>query len=165
MRALPPLSLSLALLSSLALSSPPLCSNDAAHPAGTLFAGRWLPRAQGPVVWCAPDTRTYLIVTLVARLPGPLMLQLLSDAYSRVVVEMAEAGDGLLPGGRFEYAGQGGVGFYAVNTNNHQATWGVLGEAIEGLTHWMVSSGSYGAARFIVFDGENEVAQGEMGLG
>lgn len=78
---------------------------------------------------------------------------------------MAEHGDGLLPAGVFDYSGDGGLNVYTVNTNNHQQTYGVLGAAIEGLSHWMIMTGEYGAAHFVIFDGANEVGQGTLGLG
>lgn len=78
---------------------------------------------------------------------------------------MAESGDGVMAGGVFDYSGDGGLSLYAIDTNNHQTTYGVLGAAVEGLSHWMITSGEYGAAHFIIFDGGNEVGQGTLGLG
>ena len=94
-----------------------------------------------------------------------MILKLLSDAYSKIVLEMAQVGDEVIPEGVFDYSGDGGLNVYTINTNNHQQTYGVLGAAIEGLSHWMITKGEYGAAHFIIFDGENEVGQGTLGLG
>ncbi|MCJ1299889.1 hypothetical protein MMC08_002683 [Hypocenomyce scalaris] len=152
-----------------------LCANDGITVAGTLFERRSFPnpsppslvypRANDPVVWCTPGTQTYLIITFVSQLPGSLVLKLLSDAYNTLVTQIAQNGDDVIPSGEFDYSGDGSLSLYTVDTNNHQQTYGVLGAAIEGLSHWMMSSGNYGAAHFIIFDGANEVAQGTVGLG
>ena len=50
-----------------------------------------------------------------------------------------------------------GLTLSALNANNHQLTWGVLGAAIQALLNLMANQEWWGAAMATVWDGENEV--------
>lgn len=50
------------------------------------------------------------------------------------------------------------------NSNNHQITWGVLGNALWGLREYMQEKDVWGSAVFQVWDGSNWVGSGMVGL-
>ena len=96
-------------------------------------------------------------------MPGIAILQFLNDAYNILTTHIAAAGDGVIASGRWNLE-VNGIGMTTVNTNNHQQTWGVLGAAVEGLSHYFYNhQDGFGAVYFYVFDGGNEVAQGSLG--
>ena len=67
------------------------------------------------------------------------------------------------------------MSFEAMNSNNHQTTWGVMGEAVGALLDWIdggvggqAEGGSGGvagpgAAFFGIWDGGREVGVGQVG--
>ena len=91
-----------------------------------------------------------------------VVVTMLSDALAYINTEISVRGDGLVPNGVFDYSSLG-FQWYSVNSNNHQQTWGVVGEAIEALLTFMVKYSSYGMAHFNIYDGPNQVAAGTLG--
>ena len=71
-------------------------------------------------------------------------------------------GDGLVQGGAFLFFGPNDYVLRIWDTDNHQATFGVLGSAVLGILDYMLSADHFGTAGFSVFDGPNQVAQGFM---
>lgn len=88
---------------------------------------------------------------------------MLSDAVDQIDAHIAKNGDGLIPHGAFDFQARG-FSWYAVNMNNHQMTFGVVGAAIDALITFMLNYSSYGKAQFSIFDGENQVGTGTLGL-
>lgn len=88
---------------------------------------------------------------------------MLSDAVDQIEAHIAKNGDGLIPHGAFDYQARG-FSWYAANMNNHQLTWGVMRAAIDALIGFMLNYASYGKAQFSIFDGENHVGSGTLGL-
>ena len=96
------------------------------------------------------------------------MQPVLRSAYSYIQDQIHEHGDGLVPGGMFDFPQPQvpftrAFGVDSFNVNNHQQTWGVLGAAIDAIDEWMNWSGGYGEVTFRIFDGENEVGAGRVG--
>ncbi|KAI4125041.1 MAG: hypothetical protein LQ347_005505, partial [Umbilicaria vellea] len=58
-----------------------------------------------------------------------------------------------------------GLTLSALNANNHQMTWGVLGAAIQALLNLMWTQNWWGAATSTVFDGENQVGSLIVSIG
>lgn len=116
-------------------------------------------------VWCAPNTRTYVVLTTSIAIAGDRLGPLLTGCINIVEHQIETHGDGLLHNGVFNYeSGFTGLAFQAWNAGNHQTTWGVLGAAISALQDCMVANG-YGGAYFHIYDGENLVGSGSVGPG
>ena len=58
--------------------------------------------------------------------------------------------------------GERGLVLKVANSNNHQATWGVLGAALTALQDYMRSQDAWGTAEFTIFDGKYEVGKGTL---
>ena len=122
-----------------------------------------------PCYWCVPSSTTYLLVQhFVPNLDGhaldPIIINTLRSAWTGVRNYMATHGDGLVPGGEFQF-GRSGFGWYSVNVNNHQLTYGVVLTALNALLAFMTYNGRYGMATFWIFDGINLVGRGVFGPG
>ena len=50
------------------------------------------------------------------------------------------------------------------NANNHQCTWAVLREALWAVGNFMAVRDMWGEAEFSIFDGQNQVGQGSIGV-
>lgn len=119
-------------------------------------------------MWCCPFTSTYIIVqafvpNLVPHALDPLVIYTLTKAWAQVRDHISAHGDGVIPGGVFEFAAELGFEWYSGNTNNHQQTWGVVKAALSALLGFMAEYGEYGTATFAIFDGLNQVGQGSFG--
>lgn len=114
-------------------------------------------------VWCIEGTKTFLSLRITS-VAIPLTIgPVLNDAYNSVYAHIQSTGDGLLPGGTFNFADHLMV-LRIWNSNNHQITWGVLGNALWGLRHYMQEKDLWGSAVFQVWDGSNWVGSGMVGL-
>lgn len=71
-------------------------------------------------------------------------------------------GDGVIPGGEFQFGG-GGFCWYSININNHQQTYGVVMVALRALLDFMGAHHEFGMATFKIYDGNNQVGQGVFG--
>lgn len=72
-------------------------------------------------------------------------------------------GDGLIFGGVFTQV-YANIAMWIKNSNNHQLTWGVLGSALVAIGDYFDNNGGWGAVEFVVWDGDNEVAAGRIGV-
>ena len=115
------------------------------------------------VLWCAPNSQTYVILTMGGAIPGNQVRTMLSVAMVYVQQAILQLGDGVIQAGGVNYNGPSSMNFQTWNTNNHQQTYGVLGAAIAALSDYMNRYG-YGAATFSIHDGNNEVGSGLIGL-
>ena len=103
------------------------------------------------------------MILMKSRMPGIAILQFLNDAYNLITDHISNAGDGVISGGAFNLE-VNGIGMSTINTNNHQQTYGVLAAAVEGLSHYFYNNqDAFGAVYFYIFDGANEVGQGQLG--
>lgn len=50
------------------------------------------------------------------------------------------------------------------NANNHQCTYGVVHSAVTALMDYMLTENDYGLMDFEVWDGDNQVGVGSLGL-
>lgn len=114
------------------------------------------------ILWCAPNSQTYVILETIASTAGVAVRALLENAYSAITVRVDSIGDGPVSSGSFRIMGDEDIELYTRNANNHQQTWGVLGAAISALQDYMNQNG-YGQAAFYIFDGGIEVATGRIG--
>ena len=114
------------------------------------------------ILWCAPESQTYVILEIIASTAGTAVQALLETAYSAISSRLENIGDGLVSSGYFRIGGDQDIELYTRNANNHQQTWGVLAAAISALQDYMSHAG-YGQAAFHVFDGGIEVATGTIG--
>ena len=96
------------------------------------------------------------------------VIGLLSSAYANVLEHIQRLGDGTIQtfanGRIYHLHGAYDLTLTVFNTNNHQTTWGVLAAAILALVDYMAGHGTFCAAAFTIFDGENEVGTGSVGL-
>lgn len=113
------------------------------------------------VAWCAPHSRTYVILTLTQLLPGNTIMDILQDSYSMVSGRLDSVGDTVISNGLFNWEYQG-YSLRVWHANNHQTTWGVLGAAIEAIADFMTQYG-FARATFNIYDGGNEVGEGVLG--
>ncbi|KAA6406477.1 MAG: hypothetical protein FRX48_09748 [Lasallia pustulata] len=144
-----------------------------------LIKARTLPHP-GQTVWSAPSSRTTITISVIRHIAGPGIPTLLADAQSAIATHIRDFGDGLITGGFWEWsAGPGGLVLNAMNANNHQTTWGVLGAAVGALMDWIEKGavarggevggvgggvgGGPGAAYFEIWDGGIEVGVGQVG--
>lgn len=91
----------------------------------------------------------------------PQTAAILASAWVSVHTHLATAGDGLLPGGEF-FVQFNNVAMHVWNVNNHQTTWGVLNVAILALKDFLSVKKGIGAVIFKIFDGNNQVGQGQI---
>ena len=97
---------------------------------------------------------------MVAEVP---VLTLLNEAYQDIMTHVLNVGDGLVQGGSFTFYGGQGLVLRVWDTNNHQATYGVLGAAMHALWDYMNSQTTFGAGAFVIYDGAVEVGKGTIG--
>lgn len=120
------------------------------------------------VLWCAPNSQTYVVITLAQTFPGMGILSILSSAYNHAQEHIEAMGDGVIRalsnGQIFQLQGVNGLALSVFNANNHQTTWGVLASAVLALADYMAGQGTYCAAAFTIYDGHNEVGTGSLGL-
>lgn len=118
-------------------------------------------RESQPIIWCAPNSETYVVlVTLEGPPPDAVNLILISGRNS-LRRQILTQGDGPILNGRYVWGRRDNTGvlFRAWNANNHQLTYGVVCEALNALLDYMGQHG-YSAARFDIYDGQNEVGEG-----
>lgn len=99
---------------------------------------------------------------MIYSIPGQAIFRLLHEAYDVVTTHLETMGDGLLTGGRFAWVDHP-LSIEVMNTNNHQTTWAVLGEALVALKDYMTVNNHVGAADFTIFDDGTEVGSGTVG--
>lgn len=118
-------------------------------------------RRTNMMLWCARHSRTYVLLELGRLVAGDSIPTTISIAHNVIATRIRSLGDGLIDHGRFSMVGLGGVGVDAWNADNHQLTWGVLGEALTALLDYMRIYGN-GAITFNIFDGAHMVGQGTV---
>lgn len=141
------------------------------HIYASLFNGRDLspstihPRAMPrlPCFWCLPMTQTAVAINAFndnfwPSTHSPIILEFLSEVLREVREHLHTNSDGPIPNGYF-FFNRYGLHLFAMNDNNHQVTWGVMGAAIEALTNFMIIYG-FGPMRFTITDGLNVVGRG-----
>ena len=111
------------------------------------------------VLWRAPGSSTFIVVQPSTSVGGTLILDVLNACCKLITYYIQQNGDGIMPGGYFNWMGISGVALEAMNANNHQTTWGVLGAAINALLGYMEANG-FRQAQFDIYDGENQVGVG-----
>lgn len=99
---------------------------------------------------------------MIYSIPGQAVVGLLHEAHEVVSSHLEIIGDGLLAGGHFVWI-DGPLSLEVFNANNHQTTWGVLGQALVALNDYMSVNHYVGAAQFSIFDGGTEVGIGTVG--
>ena len=99
-------------------------------------------------------------------------MELLDEAYELAVSRIATYGDTVVTNslaygmiGAIVYLQSSGTVLRIANANNHQTTWGVLGAAMSALSNFVKEHGGFDRADFVIFDGENKVAMGEITTG
>lgn len=120
-------------------------------------------KSTNTVLWCAPNSDTYVILTMTRLVSGSSAESALDAAAGYVAQYIHQMGDAVISRGAVEFYGGNGVFFKSWNVNNHQQTWGVLAAAIAALKDYM-SHNYYGGASFSIFDGSNEVGEGTVGV-
>lgn len=100
----------------------------------------------------------------LAPIPGPLVQKLITSAMAECTstLKMLNA-DGPIFGGVFSDFVDG-VALWVRNSNNHQLTWGVLGNALAAVGEFFEEGCGWGAVQSAIWDGGNEVAQGNIGV-
>lgn len=119
-------------------------------------------RANMPVVWRAPGSQTYIVVTPVYAIAGNAIVNMINAVALQVHAHISNIGDGPISGGNFGWNGDNGLILNAWSANNHQTTYGVLGAAIKALASYFEAH-EYGRATFLIYDGENQVGEGIIG--
>ena len=119
-------------------------------------------RSTNTVLVCAQNSRTYIILTMAHEIVGGTIQNLIAEASNNIANNIDFSGDGPISNGQFNWLGDDEVHLEVWNTNNHQATWGVVNAALSALADYM-SSHFYGAAFFTNKDGANEVGEGVIG--
>lgn len=99
---------------------------------------------------------------MISSIPGQAIFRLLHEASRVVSDHLNILGDGQLAGGTFTWVEEP-LSIEVINANNHQTTWGVLGEALVALHDYMTVKNHVGAAEFTIFDGGTEVGSGAVG--
>ncbi|KAA6408956.1 MAG: hypothetical protein FRX48_07300 [Lasallia pustulata] len=118
------------------------------------------PRPPTTHLYRAPNSHTYIILTLRSAFEGTAIRDLLTLAMHTINLQLDLHGDGLLTGGTFDRQSYPtGLVLRAWNDNNHQTTWGVLGAAVTALLEGMGRDG-WGWGTFGIYDGENWVGSG-----
>lgn len=115
------------------------------------------------IIWCTPDTKTYLIINPGSPIASELIINLLTGAGKAAAAQIAGQGDRRVQNGRFMWFQHMGrdVVLQVTNANNHQVTYGVLSSALAGLQDYMWNCG-YGGVQFKLYDGSNQVGQGSI---
>lgn len=113
------------------------------------------------MVWCAGNSRTYIVIKLASMLAGESIPSTINIARGIISTYIRVVGDGPVTNGRYEMVGLGGVQVMARNADNHQLTWGVLSAALAAVLDYMRVFGN-GAATFNIFDGTHMVGQGTV---
>ena len=90
-------------------------------------------------------------------------MNLLSAASETIQTNQQQQGLGLVPGGQFIQQGTNVV-LKMWNANNHQLTWGVVGVVVMGLLDWIAPTSDAPAIVFKIFDGANQVGQGQIAV-
>lgn len=120
-------------------------------------------KSTNTVLWCAPGSQTYVILTMMGEAAETAVLNMLNAAAGYMEESIRIHGDNVIPGGGVEYNSLStGISFSTKNSNNHQQTYGVLAAAINALKDYM-SRNYYGMASFHIYDGFNEVGLGKVG--
>lgn len=102
----------------------------------------------------------YLLLTQSGAIRTDEVAAVLASAWDKVNTHLATIGDGLLPGEFFEQFQA--VALRVWNANNHQTTWEVLKVAILALEDFLSVKRGIGAVVFRIFDGNNQVGQGQI---
>lgn len=89
------------------------------------------------ILWCAAESRTYIILEIITSTSGTAVKGLLETAYNAIMLRLNNIGDGPVSSGYFRIGGEEGIELQIRNANNHQQTWGVLGAAIGALQDYM----------------------------
>lgn len=131
------------------------------HPRSLPVAKVEVRKSTNTVLWCAPNSNTYIILTMTGAAAETAVLNLLNVAAGYMEESIRQHGDLVIPGGGVSYDSITGVSFSTSNSNNHQQTYGVLAAAIEALKDYM-GRNYYGKATFYIYDGFSEVGQGKI---
>ena len=113
------------------------------------------------MVWCAGNSRTYIVIKLAHMIAGESVPSTINIAHGIISNYIRVAGDGPIANGRYNMVGLGGVQVMAWNADNHQLTWGVLSAALAAVLDFMRVFGN-GAATFNILDGAHMVGQGTV---
>lgn len=114
------------------------------------------------MLWCAPESQTYVVLRITQALPAVVMQSMLTLSHKYALDYFMLLGDGLIPHGMVQWVGDDDLLLTVKNAANHQVTWGVLCSALVALADYMSGFG-YGAATFGIFDGGTQVGQGTIG--
>lgn len=108
-------------------------------------------------------TQIVLTMTLSQVVSKKPITEMLMAAYDTVRAIQVQQGLGLVWGGEFVQEGADTV-LRIWNANNHQLTWGVVGQVVTGLLDYM-SPQTHGAAIvFKVFNGAHQVGAGQISM-
>ena len=117
-----------------------------------------------PCTICVSGTQTYVVINAFEALSGTmgtLIQALLDDTIAGVNGAVAQMGDILVPGGCLQWIANG-VQWVSINSNNHQQTYNVALAAVKAVQAFMASSGQFGFASFLIYDGTNQVGGGQV---
>lgn len=117
------------------------------------------------MLWCAPNSRTYVVITLVQNVAQTGIMCLLKNAAEDLQARIGQHGDGLVPGGVYIFdwrTGKYDCQLYCANSNNHQQTWSIVNSAIGAVWGYMLENNNIGTAMFTIYDGGNEVGRGTV---
>lgn len=117
------------------------------HPRSLATGSLEARKSTNTVLWCAPNSRTYIILTMTRLASGSFVESALDTAAGYVAQYVNQIGDAVINEGSVDFYGGNGVFFNSWNVNNHQQTWGVLVAAIAALKDFM-SRNYYGGASF-----------------
>lgn len=111
-----------------------------------------------------PHSRTFIILATSYVIPNSFngihndVIATVHAAWEQSRKEISERGDHLIENGFYTLLGDGGLRLSAWNADNHQMTWGVFRAALLVLMDFMRTNNWYGAVRFDIYDGFNNVA-------
>lgn len=115
------------------------------------------------IIWCAPNSRTNVAITMAETIAGSEVPDMLVACFTEIMTHIVVFGDSVVSNGVFSWTA-GNLAIHVWNANNHQITWGVLGAAVHALEDFMFHTQHWGGASFDIYDGQNMVARGLLGL-
>lgn len=135
------------------------CLDRSSRPSGSLQTRK----ETETVLWRAPGSQTYVILTMGQRIVGNAVVTLLDKAYIAATNRIRNLGDSVIAHGMFTMMGETGLSLNVWNSNNHQTTYGVLSAACTALTQYMTTTAVFGKVTFHIYDGIREVGRGQIG--
>ena len=116
--------------------------------------------------YCQAQTNTFIVVVDFNAV-NPAVSSFLNDCLIAVQTTINNGNTGLIPSpGWYGPLGPNGLSMQVWSENSYQTTYGVLHSTIQALIGWMSDNGNiFGTAWFTIWDGDNQVGHGSVGMG